>query len=304
MNREEAIKVVRNNWPEGRHQIKEALETLIPELRKSESELMREFLIEVINKYSGTSASEKAKCIKWIKEHKDSTDILTEILTKVGLKPYKDGDQWCILKGENIQEGTCGFGDTIPEAFADFVSDIPYCRRSSAAWTKEDEKIVGEMCNEGDLKPSERDWLNKLRDRVWKKPDDISEGLEYAVEILTRTMGNVVGYLSDDGLLEHKKAIAAVKAVAENQPNPLEFNGGDDAHLHSIVTHLEQWIKSHPNTAGADIQGENVVWLKDRFEQLHPKAPWKPTKEQLFDLKCVSKLSPRLESLYNDINNL
>lgn len=131
-----------------------------------------------------------------------------------------------------------------------------------------------------------------------------SEGLEYAVEILTRTMGNVVGYLSDDGLLEHKKAIAAVKAVAENQPNPLEFNGGDDAHLHSIVTHLEQWIKSHPDTAGADIQGENVVWLKDRFEQLHPKSPWKPTKEQLFDLKCISKLSPRLESLYNDINNL
>ena len=47
-----------------------------------------------------------------------------EILTKVGLKPYKDGDQWCILFGDNIQEGICGFGNTIEDALYAFLKDL------------------------------------------------------------------------------------------------------------------------------------------------------------------------------------
>lgn len=32
-----------------------------------------------------------------------------------GLKPYKDGDQWCVLMGEDLATGIAGFGPT-PEA--------------------------------------------------------------------------------------------------------------------------------------------------------------------------------------------
>lgn len=38
----------------------------------------------------------------------------------LGLIPYKDGNQWCVRWGENIQEGICGFGNTPMEAIADF----------------------------------------------------------------------------------------------------------------------------------------------------------------------------------------
>lgn len=38
----------------------------------------------------------------------------------VGLTPYKDGDQWCVLWGANIQEGVCGFGKTPIDAIIDF----------------------------------------------------------------------------------------------------------------------------------------------------------------------------------------
>ena len=38
--------------------------------------------------------------------------------------------------------------------------------------------------------------------------------------------------------------------------------GTDEAHIHSLITHLEQWIERHPCTTGADIQWENVAWLK------------------------------------------
>lgn len=37
-----------------------------------------------------------------------------------------DGDQWCALYGENLQDGMAGFGDSPSKAMADFDS----------AWTK------------------------------------------------------------------------------------------------------------------------------------------------------------------------
>jgi hypothetical protein len=38
------------------------------------------------------------------------------------LKPklFKDGNQWCVLYGENLQEGIAGFGDTPRLAIYDF----------------------------------------------------------------------------------------------------------------------------------------------------------------------------------------
>jgi len=36
------------------------------------------------------------------------------------LKPFKDGDMWCVLLGENIQEGICGFGETPLKAILNF----------------------------------------------------------------------------------------------------------------------------------------------------------------------------------------
>jgi len=37
-----------------------------------------------------------------------------------GLKPVKDGDKWCVLLGDDIQTGVCGFGDTPEEAIEAF----------------------------------------------------------------------------------------------------------------------------------------------------------------------------------------
>jgi hypothetical protein len=38
------------------------------------------------------------------------------------LKPsiYKDGDQWCVLYGEDLQDGVAGFGETPYKAVLDF----------------------------------------------------------------------------------------------------------------------------------------------------------------------------------------
>ena len=33
---------------------------------------------------------------------------------------FPDGDQWCALLGDNLQEGVCGFGETPAAAMAAF----------------------------------------------------------------------------------------------------------------------------------------------------------------------------------------
>ena len=37
-----------------------------------------------------------------------------------GLVPFKDGDQWCVLLGDNLQSGIAGFGKTPEKAIFDF----------------------------------------------------------------------------------------------------------------------------------------------------------------------------------------
>lgn len=46
------------------------------------------------------------------------------IMNCVGAKLFRDGDQWCCLYGENLQEGICGFGETPIKAVIDFNSQF------------------------------------------------------------------------------------------------------------------------------------------------------------------------------------
>ncbi len=52
------------------------------------------------------------------------THAMWECISALGIKPFKDGNQWCFLYGNNIQDGICGFGKTISEAAWDFYINI------------------------------------------------------------------------------------------------------------------------------------------------------------------------------------
>ena len=52
------------------------------------------------------------------------THAMWQCIAALGIKPFKDGDQWCFLYGNNIQEGVCGFGETIFRAAWDFYTNI------------------------------------------------------------------------------------------------------------------------------------------------------------------------------------
>ncbi len=50
--------------------------------------------------------------------------VMWQCIAALGVKPIKDGNQWCFLYGENLQEGICGFGDTIQDAAYNFYNEI------------------------------------------------------------------------------------------------------------------------------------------------------------------------------------
>ena len=47
-----------------------------------------------------------------------------QCITALGIKPFKDGNMWCFLYGDNIQEGICGFGVTIDRAAWVFYTNL------------------------------------------------------------------------------------------------------------------------------------------------------------------------------------
>ena len=76
MTREEAIEIVKKNWPEGRHQIKEALEFLVPELKESDDERIRKWIISVIEevKTDDDWCVDQRKCadaLAWLEKQKE-----------------------------------------------------------------------------------------------------------------------------------------------------------------------------------------------------------------------------------------
>lgn len=52
------------------------------------------------------------------------THAMWECIASLGIKPFKDGNMWCYLYGDNIQEGICGFGETIYKAAWDFYTNV------------------------------------------------------------------------------------------------------------------------------------------------------------------------------------
>lgn len=53
-----------------------------------------------------------------------SDHAMWQCISALGIKPYKDGNQWRFLYGENIQVGVCGFGNTIYEAACNFYYNV------------------------------------------------------------------------------------------------------------------------------------------------------------------------------------
>ena len=96
MDRQEAIKIVERNWPDGRSALQEALGVLIPELnepKESEDERVRKKCIELIKRVipSGNNQSSESKdildCISYLEKQKEPFIIHDTGCSKMGKMP-------------------------------------------------------------------------------------------------------------------------------------------------------------------------------------------------------------------------
>ena len=80
------------------------------------NEEMSHMLANSINHFESIQHQEKLNLI--ISEQ----ELL--LVKTFGLKPFKDGDSWCVLLGDNLQIGIAGFGETPLKAIINFNANF------------------------------------------------------------------------------------------------------------------------------------------------------------------------------------
>lgn len=133
------------------------------------------------------------------------------------------------------------------------------------------------------------------------------DGLWHAQRILEKTLGEVEDYQSDDGILDHKAAITAVKKLYKQKP--AEWSEEDERRINRISDFI--WKNRKGDTDEIYQQEQDVNWLKS----LRPQKQWKPSDEQLYYLHWIANIklgdsvveqevSKHLNELYNDLKKL
>jgi len=132
---------MRGIWYEACAEIKMAIQEQ-ESTEWSENDRIINELITIVRSIGGvvTIPNNQEELIAYLEKQKKHKSTAEEVLIKAGLKVFKDGDQWCILIGDNIQEGVCGFGDTIEDALFEFLEEI--CKQNKTIEWGENERIV------------------------------------------------------------------------------------------------------------------------------------------------------------------
>ena len=108
-------------------------------------------------------------------------------------------------------------------------------------------------------------WLEKQGDKAQGKSacgDEEYNGEDYGIDglwhahrILEKTLGKVDGYQSDDGILEHKCAITAVKKLYGQKPS---WSEEDDYNLQCMIAKVDNDIQN----GNVGRNQELIDWLK------------------------------------------
>lgn len=175
---EDALEYMRTVYPTLNGAAKEDVEHYFPELKENEDEKMINFIshelacLRATDEKGSDRYNELTEAIAWLKKQDERINV-DSILNKVGIKSaYKDGNAWCILYGNDIQDGICGFGDTKEESLINFLKDLlekqseqetlcDKCRKEHPSHSCQDITELGRCAVEYEQKPAE-----------WNEEDD------------------------------------------------------------------------------------------------------------------------------------
>ena len=227
-------------------------------------------------------------CKSWyevidFKEHHYSISFNNENMCHLWtIQDAKDGD---VLATDN--DGICIFDGTVEEGIYPFA----YCGLTRYGFESYDRKLpfthdnnvypaTKEQCDLlfKKMKEAGYEWdaekkeLKKIKQKTTKLPNGEDYGIDslyHAARILEKTLGDVDGYQSDDGILEHKCAIEAVNRLYKQKST---WSEEDESMLQNILECLKNGWSKLPT----DIL-KYESWLKSIKE----RYTWKPSDEQI-----------------------
>ena len=288
MDKNEAIKIIRSNFPTGRHQLCEALETLIPELKESDDEQIKNEIIDYLKGFiphhNDDLVAKSKLWIAWLeKQGEQKPADKVEPKFKVGdwitidnpcqiisidgnyIVQYCDDEKtheiskkfcefqfhlWIIQDAKSgdvlyykslrsgvefivMSRGINGYGNI--DSYFRYNSEcgfinVPSVLSADSGYitpaTKEQRDLLFSKMKEAGYEwDAEKKELKKMKQKTTKLPKGEDYGIDslyHAARILEKTLGEVEGYQSDDGILEHKCAIEAVKRLYEHKSIDME----------------------------------------------------------------------------------
>lgn len=255
--------------------------SFFPELKESdegEDEKIRKNLISLFQKDYGKNSSALFAGIKvkdilaWLEKQGEQKSTAEEVLIKAGLKPYKDGNQWCILVGDNIQEGICGFGDTIEDALYNFLKEI--CKTRQKPTKVEPKFKVGDII--------------RLKGTV----------AEYTIKKVTDTTYYTNGWSCSIERCEKDYELV--------EQNPVEWSDKDEEAISMAIIALENmYSEDEPLTTYG---GHNMPFDKaaERLKSIRHQKQWKPNGDQIDALYDMIRSFKKESSYRNreDIANI
>ena len=168
---------------------------------------------------------------------------------------------------------------------------FPELKKSSNKQIKEDIKYILANTDLTNVKSSffeMTEWVNNQDDKseLLDGEDYGIDGLYHAINILEKTLGEVEGYQSDDGVLEHEIAIDSVKELYSKMP---KWSDEDEDNLEEIIMFCDtlvggemykltnEQLKSISKTLKAIKKGTVTPTKKewsDEDEKLYKSALW------------------------------
>ena len=229
------------------------LEEIFPQLRKHEGERIRQEIITYLSNE-----------LHNVKQLTPRTNQMEAWLRWLDMQMPVDMIQW---KGDNLKE-VIDFAGKAPqfeewfntwEEYETYVHDHDDIFKIFNADGSHLEVPVGTWIvrtPDGKIIPSVFKLVQGPAEEASEEDEKIRKWLVALIK------SNEYGPISNVGEMPCPKLNVLAWLEIKGKQKPTDWNHADEAHIHSLITHLEQWIERHPCTTGADIQWENVAWLK------------------------------------------
>ena len=241
------------------------------------------------------------------------------------IQDAKDGD---IIVNDFVG-GTCvaiykSFTNDGTNIYCHLVNNdfCPKHGNSNAKWhpsTKEQRDLLFQKMEEAGYEWNDEKKELKMAESVQPElPNGEDYGIDslyHAERILEKTLGEVEGYQSDDGILEHKCAIEAVKRLYKQKPT---WSEEDDARYYGVIE-TEQYVLDVVNgrrefSVGNEQIRKECIKELDWLKSLKERYTWRPSDEQMealytyiYNPQYFNSPDQRMElveSVYKDLKKL